>query len=229
MKRKTKKSLKHLGIILDGNRRWAKEKGLSTFEGHRIGLRKVKDVTEWCLEKGIKTLTVFIFSTENWKRSKVEVNYLMKLAYKATTVDLKGFAKKGVKVNIIGERQRLPEFVKKGIREIERATNKNKKMTLNLALSYGGRGEIVQAIKNIVKKKISAKKITESLISENLWTSDLDMIIRTGKEKRISNFLIWQAAYAELYFLEKYWPAFNKRDLNKALAVYDKRKRRFGK
>ena len=102
-------------------------------------------------------------------------------------------------------------------------------MTLNLALSYGGRGEIVQAVKNIVQKKISPKKITESLISKNLWTSDLDMIIRTGKEKRISNFLIWQAAYAELYFLEKYWPAFNKRDLNKALAVYGKRKRRLGK
>lgn len=229
MKRKTKKIPKHLGIILDGNRRWAREKGLSTFEGHRRGLRKVKDVTEWCLEKGIKTLTVFIFSTENWKRSKKEVNYLMKLAHKATTVHLKDVAKKGVKVNIIGERQRLPEFVRKGIREIERNTSKNKEMTLNLALSYGGRGEIVQAIKNIVRKKISAKKITESLISENLWTSDLDMIIRTGKEKRISNFLIWQAAYAELYFLEKYWPAFDKRDLNKALAVYDKRKRRFGK
>ncbi len=229
MKGKTKKIPKHLGIILDGNRRWAKEKGLTTFEGHRRGLRKVKDVTEWCLEKGIKILTVFIFSTENWKRSKEEVNYLMKLAHKATVVDLKDVAKKGVKVNIIGERQRLPEFVKKGIRKIERDTGKNKKMTLNLALSYGGRGEIVQAIKNIVKKKVSAKKITESLISKNLWASDLDMIIRTGKEKRISNFLIWQAAYAELYFLEKYWPAFNKRDLNKALEVYDKRKRRFGK
>jgi len=229
MEGKTKKIPKHLGIILDGNRRWAREKGLSTFEGHRRGLKKVKDVTEWCLEKGVKTLTVFIFSTENWKRSKMEVNYLMKLAHKATVVDLKDVAKKGVKVNIIGERQRLPEFVKKGVRKIERDTRKNKKMTLNLALSYGGRGEIVQAIKNIVKKKISVEKITESLISENLWTSDLDMIIRTGKEKRISNFLIWQAAYAELYFLEKYWPAFNKRDLDKALEVYDKRKRRFGK
>ena len=229
MKEKTKKIPKHLGIILDGNRRWAKERGLSTFEGHRRGLKKVKNVTEWCLEKGIKTLTVFIFSTENWKRSKKEVDYLMKLVQKATIVDLKDVAKKGVKVNIIGERGRLPEFVKKGIRKIERNTNKNKKMTLNLALSYGGRGEIVQAIKNIIKKKVSAKEITESLISKNLWTSDLDMIIRTGKEKRISNFLIWQAAYAELYFLEKYWPAFNKRDLDKAIAVYDKRKRRFGK
>lgn len=226
---KTKKTLKHLGIILDGNRRWAKERGLSAFEGHRRGLRKIKNVVDWCLEKKIETLSVFIFSTENWKRSKEEVDYLMRLAEKATTVDLKESAKKGVRVKVIGERGRLPEFVKKGIRDIERTTRKNKKMTLNLALSYGGRGEIVQAVKNLIKKKISSKKITESLISKNLWTSDLDMIIRTGKEKRISNFLIWQAAYAELYFLEKYWPAFNKRDLNKAISVYNKRQRRFGK
>ena len=226
---KTKKRLKHLGIILDGNRRWAKERGLSAFEGHKRGLRRIKNVVDWCLEKKIKTLTVFIFSTENWKRSKEEVDYLMKLAEKATTVDLKEVGKKGVRVKVIGERGRLPEFVKKGIRNIERTTRKNKKMTLNLALSYGGRGEIVQAVKNIIQKKISPKKITESLISKNLWTSDLDMIIRTGKEKRISNFLIWQAAYAELYFLEKYWPAFNKRDLNKAVLVYNKRQRKFGK
>lgn len=226
---KTKKRLKHLGIILDGNRRWAKERGLSAFEGHKRGLRKIKNVVEWCLEKKIKTLSVFIFSTENWKRSKEEVDYLMKLAEKATTVDLKEVGKKGVRVKVIGERGRLPEFVKKGIRNIERTTRKNKKMTLNLALSYGGRGEIVQAVKNIIQKKISPKKITESLISKNLWASDLDMIIRTGKEKRISNFLIWQAAYAELYFLEKYWPAFNKRDLNKAVLVYNKRQRKFGK
>ena len=226
---KTKKRLKHLGIILDGNRRWAKERGLSAFEGHKRGLRKIKNVVEWCLEKKIKTLSVFIFSTENWKRSKEEVDYLMRLAEKATTVDLKEVGKKGVRVKVIGERGRLPEFVKKGIRNIERTTRKNKKMTLNLALSYGGRGEIVQAVKNIIQKKISPKKITESLISKNLWASDLDMIIRTGKEKRISNFLIWQAAYAELYFLEKYWPAFNKRDLNKAVLVYNKRQRKFGK
>lgn len=229
MKKRIKKIPKHLGIIIDGNRRWARERGLPTFEGHRKGLRKMKDVVQWCKEKGIKTLTLFVFSTENWKRSKGEVAYLMKLLKKATSVDLKEVAKKGVRVRVIGEKERLPRFVQESIKKIEKFTRKNKKITLNLAMSYGGRGEIVQAVKNIVKKRVPAKKITENLISKNLWASDLDMIIRTGKEQRISNFLIWQAAYAELYFFTGYWPAFNKRDLNKAIVAYSKRQRRFGK
>ena len=156
---KTKKRLKHLGIILDGNRRWAKERGLPTFEGHRKGLRKMKDVVQWCKEKGIKTLTLFVFSTENWKRSKKEVNYLMKLLKKATSVDLKEVTKKGVRVRVIGEKERLPRFVQESIKKIEKLTRKNKKITLNLAMSYGGRGEIVQAVKNIIKKN-SLNEIT---------------------------------------------------------------------
>lgn len=224
-----KKIPKHLGIILDGNRRWAKERGLPVFEGHKKGLRKIKDVVEWCKEKGIKTLTLFVFSTENWKRSKAEVGYLMRLVSKATSNDLRKISRQEIKVRLIGERERLPKFVQKAVEKIERMTKKNKKMTLNLALSYGGRGEIVQAVKNITKKKIPINKITENLISKNLWASDLDMIIRTGKEQRISNFLIWQAAYAELYFFRKYWPDFSKRDLEKALVDYNQRKRRFGK
>ncbi len=224
-----KKTPKHLGIILDGNRRWAKEKGLPVFEGHKKGLEKIKKVVEWCKEKGIKILTLFVFSTENWKRSKKEIDYLMGLVKKAMNVDLKEASKQGIKVRVIGERERLPKIVQKAIEKIERTTKKNKKITLNLALSYGGRGEIVQAVKNIVKKKVPAKRITEDLISKNLWASDLDMIIRTGKEQRISNFLIWQAAYAELYFFTKYWPDFSKRDLNIALLYYSRRQRRFGR
>ncbi|UZE92924.1 MAG: di-trans,poly-cis-decaprenylcistransferase [Candidatus Nealsonbacteria bacterium] len=224
-----KKTPKHLGIILDGNRRWAKEKGLPVFEGHKKGLEKIKKVVEWCKEKGIKILTLFVFSTENWKRSKKEIDYLMGLVKKAMNVDLKEASKQGIKVRVIGERERLPKIVQKAIEKIERTTKKNKKITLNLALSYGGRGEIVQAVKNIVKKKVSVNKITEDLISKNLWASDLDMIIRTGKEQRISNFLIWQAAYAELYFFTKYWPDFSKRDLNIALLDYSRRQRRFGR
>lgn len=224
-----KKIPSHLGIILDGNRRWAKERGLPAFEGHKRGLKKMNKIVEWCKEKGIKTLTLFVFSTENWNRSKEEVSYLMNLVKKAVSFDLKELAKRGIKVRVIGQRERLPKFVQKPIKILERITKNNKKITLNLALSYGGRGEIVQAVKNIIKKKISAKKITEDLISKNLWASDLDMVIRTGKEKRISNFLIWQAAYAELYFYPKYWPDFTKQDLNKALLDYAKRKRRFGK
>ncbi|XOB46504.1 MAG: polyprenyl diphosphate synthase [Candidatus Nealsonbacteria bacterium] len=224
-----KKTPKHLGIILDGNRRWAKEKGLPVFEGHKKGLEKIKKVVEWCKEKGIKILTLFVFSTENWKRSKKEIDYLMGLVKKAMNVDLKEASKQGIKVRVIGERERLPKIVQEAIEKIERTTKKNKKITLNLALSYGGRGEIVQAVKNIVKKKVSVNKITEDLISKNLWASDLDMIIRTGKEQRISNFLIWQAAYAELYFFTKYWPDFSKRDLNIALLDYSRRQRRFGR
>ena len=142
------------------------------------------------------------------------------LCYKAS--------KQGVKVRIIGERNRLPEKVQRSIGKIEELTKNNKSMTLNFALSYGGRAEIVEAVKNVIKQKIPVEKISENDISKNLWTSDLDLIIRTGKEQRISNFLIWQAAYSELYFFKKYWPAFNKRDLNQAISEYARRQRRFG-
>ncbi|XOB40641.1 MAG: polyprenyl diphosphate synthase [Candidatus Nealsonbacteria bacterium] len=224
-----KKIPRHLGIILDGNRRWAKERGLPAFEGHRRGLGKIKEVAKWCKEKGIKVLTLFIFSTENWKRSRKEVDYLMVLAKRAMTVDVKEMAKHGIKMRVIGERERLPESVREAVEKAEKTTRKNKKMILNFALSYGGRGEIVEAVRKIVKSKISPKRISEKLISKNLWTSDLDLVIRTGKEQRLSNFLIWQAAYSELYFLKKYWPGFNKEDLNKALSEYARRQRRFGK
>ncbi len=219
----------HLGIILDGNRRWAKERGLDAFDGHKKGLEKVKKVVEWCQEEKIKVLTLFVFSTENWSRSKKEVSYLMNLAKEALGFYLTQILKQGIKIRVIGERDNLPSFLKTTIDRVEKKTKKNKKMILNFALSYGGRGEIVAAVKKIVKDKIPANKITEKLISENLWASDLDMIIRTGKEQRLSNFLIWQSAYSELYFLEKYWPDFNKKDFNIALKNYDKRQRRFGK
>lgn len=218
----------HLGIILDGNRRWAKEKGLPVFEGHKKGLETIKKTIEWCKEKGVKTLTLFVFSTENWKRPKKEVNYLMKMAEKMESHFDKA-SKQGIKVKIIGERSRLPEKVQQSIRKIEELTKNNKLMTLNFALSYGGRAEIVEAVKNIIKQKLSVDKISEDAISKNLWTSDLDLIIRTGKEQRISNFLIWQAAYSELYFFKKYWPDFNKRDLNQAISEYTRRQRRYGK
>lgn len=223
-----KKIPHHLGIILDGNRRWAKEKRLPAFEGHRRGLEKVKKVVEWCQEKGIKMLTLFVFSTENWKRSKGEVGYLMKLAKKAMTSDLKELSKHDIRIRVIGNRQRLPKDIQKAVSEAEKETQYNKKMVLNFALSYGGRGEIVEAVKNIIKNKVPPEKINEKLISENLWASDLDLIIRTGKEQRLSNFLIWQAAYSELYFLKKYWPEFSKRDFDTALLEYVRRQRRFG-
>jgi len=218
----------HLGIIIDGNRRWAREKGLPAFEGHRKGLAKVKELIKWSKERGVKILTLFVFSTENWKRAKREVNFLMKLAKSAIADNLKELHREGIKVRIIGQRERLPKSVQKIIKETEELTRNNKKMTLNFALSYGGRAEIVETIKKLIEKKIPPEKITEDMISQNLWTSDVDLIIRTGKEQRISNFLIWQAAYSELYFCQKYWPEFSEKDLDEALEEYNLRQRRFG-
>jgi len=185
----------HLGIIIDGNRRWAKKRGLPAFEGHRKGLEKIKTIGKWCKKRGVKILTLFAFSTENWSRSKTEVQYLMRLLRRA-------FSEKN-----------------------------NKEGVLNIAISYGGRAEIIEAVKNITKKN-PLPEITEDLINQNLWTAgepDPDLIIRTGDEKRISNFLLWQAAYSELYFSKKYWPDFTEEDLDLAFKDYNRRQRRFGK
>ena len=222
-----KKIPNHLGIILDGNRRWAKKRNLPVFEGHKKGREVVKKIIKASKNKGIKILTLFVFSTENWKRPKKEVNYIMDLI--KTIKDIREIDKQGIRVVIIGQRERLSKGVQKAIWNIEKITKNNKEMILNIALSYGGRAEIVEAIKNIIKKRIPLEKINENIISKNLWTSDLDLIIRTGKEKRISNFLIWQAAYSELYFFDKYWPDFTEKDLDKALHEYSPQCRRFGR
>jgi len=222
------KILHHLGIILDGNRRWAEEKDLPVFEGHKKGAEVVKKVIDWSKDRGIKILTLFAFSTENWTRSKREISFLMNLGEKEISQDFRKFGKKGIRMRVIGDREKLPKHLQKTIKEIEELTKNNKKMTVNIALSYGGRAEIAEAIKNIIRKRISPEEITEDIISQNLWTSDLDLLIRTGKEQRISNFLIWQAAYSELYFCKKYWPDFTEKDLDKALQDYVKRQRRFG-
>lgn len=220
----------HLGIILDGNRRWAKERGLPAYKGHQEGYKKLVKTITWCKNRGVKILTFFCFSTENWNRPKTEVDYLMKIA---GTIFQPGknneICQPGVKIKVIGEREKFSKSLQKKIISIEEQTKNNREMTLNLAVSYGGRGELVSAMKNIISKKISPDKITEKIISENLWTSDLDLVIRTGKEQRLSNFLIWQAAYAELYFLAKYWPDFTEKDLDEAFAEYNHRQRRFGK
>jgi undecaprenyl diphosphate synthase len=225
-----KKMPKHLGIILDGNRRWAKEHHLPAIFGHRKGGETVKKIINSVFEKGVKVLTLFVFSTENWKRSQKEVNYLMDLLRKAflNKEYLKEIYDKGIRVKIIGERDKFTTTFREKIKEIEEMTRNNKNMVLNFALSYGGRAEIINAIKNIIEKKIPVEKINEETIRENLWISDVDMIIRTGKEQRISNFLIWQAAYSELYFSPKYWPDFTENDLNLAFAEYADRQRRFG-
>jgi undecaprenyl diphosphate synthase len=223
---------KHIGIIMDGNRRWAKEHGLPKFEGHRRGYEKVKEVGDWCLKRGIKILTLFAFSTENWKRSKEEVNYLMDLLHFALTKELNEFNKRNIKLKIIGRRDGLPEKVAKAATEAERYTAKNNGGLLQMAINYGGRSEIVDAVKKIIKQGLSAEKIGEKTIEQNLYTanvSDPDLIIRTSGEQRLSGFLLWQSAYSELYFCQKYWPDFSEQDLDEALEWYASRERRFGK
>jgi len=223
----------HLGIIVDGNRRWAKKKGLLSLEGHRKGLNNVQKIGDYCTKRGIKILTLYTFSTENWKRSKKEVSYLMKLLKESLNKkNIQKLHKKKIKLQIIGQKERLPQALQKRIKEAEKLTKNNKERILNLAVSYGGRPEIIQAVKNIIKKKIPANKITEELINKNLWTAGLpypDLIIRTGGAQRLSNFLTWQTAYSEFYFTKKSWPEFTEKDLNKALLDYSHRQRRFGR
>ncbi len=233
MAKKVAKIPFHLGIIIDGNRRWAKKRGLPSFEGHRKGLNKVGKIGEWCKKRGVKVLTLYTFSTENWNRSKKEVSYLMDLLSEALNKNnTKKLHQRGIKLQVIGQKERLTKSFQKRIKEAEELTKNNKEGVLNLAISYGGRPEIIQAVKNIIKKKIPVNKITEDLINQNLWTAGLpypDLIIRTGGAMRLSNFLTWQSAYSEFYFTKKYWPAFTEKDLDEALMDYSRRQRRFGR
>lgn len=223
----------HLGIIIDGNRRWAKKRGLSAFKGHKKGLDNIQRIGDRAKEKGVKILTIYAFSTENWKRTTKEVKCLMKLIRAAfSEKNVKKLHQKGIKMQVIGQKEKLPKILQKKIKKAEKFTKNNKEGILNLAISYGGRTEIIQAIKNLIKKKIPANKITEEFINKNLWTKGLpgpDFIIRTGGEQRLSNFLTWQSVYSELYFTKKCWPEFTEKDLDRALLNFNKRQRRFGR
>lgn len=224
-------NLKHLAIILDGNRRWARERGLPTFEGHRVGYERIKDVSRWCLERNIKILTVYAFSTENWNRSKEEVKYLMTLMNKAFSEELDELNKLGFKINIIGSRDRISRTIKKNIEKIENETKNNKKAILNICFNYGGRLEIVEAVKKIVEEGIEVEKINEELIGKYIWFKgqpEPDLIVRTSGEKRLSGFLTWTSVYSELYFPRCYWPDFDEKELDKAIKEFNKRNRRFG-
>jgi undecaprenyl diphosphate synthase len=220
---------RHLGIIMDGNRRWARQKGLSLLEGHRQGAEVLKKIAIAAKGKGIKILTLFCFSTENWQRPKNEVDYLMDLVHKYFLSGIEKLKEENIKIKIIGQKDKLPEKIAADIARTEKETENYDGMTLNLALSYGGRAEIVDAVKNIIKSGIDPEKITEETIKENLWTSDVDLVIRTGGEQRLSGFLLWQSAYSEFLFVNKFWPDFSETDLDAALADYANRQRRFGK
>lgn len=219
----------HLGVIIDGNRRWAKEKGLPSLEGHKKGLDVLKSLIGWTKEKGIKILTVYVFSTENWNRSKQEVSYLMNLFKKVFKDSQKIAEMKNVRVRIVGEREMVSQDILEIIERVENDTKNNTDMVVNFAFSYGGRKEVINSIKRIIDKKISRDQVTEKIVSDNLYiTEDVDLIIRTGKEKRLSGFLTWQSSYSELCFLEKLWPDFNESDLDDILLDYSNCQRRFG-
>jgi undecaprenyl diphosphate synthase len=227
-----KKIPHHIVLCPDGNRRWAKKRALSTLKGHQKGHQNLIKFCKWCDARGVKVLTAFGFSTENWNRSKKEVEYLMKLFENGLVQNMEKYTKTGIKIRVIGQKERLPKSLQKIINKVENLTKNNDKFYLNLAVSYGGRWDILQAFKKILKKKISKQELSEDLVNNELSTKGLpepDLVIRTGGEKRLSNFLLWQTAYSELIFLDKLWPDFLEKDLDKVLREYSQRQRKFGK
>ena len=227
---------KHIAIIMDGNGRWAKEKGFLRVFGHENGTKSVRTTVESCAELGIENLTLYAFSTENWNRPKLEVKTLMQLLISSLKKEIGTMQKNSIRLNAIGNLEHLPERVLKELLHVIDETKDNTQMTLTLALSYGSRDELINATKQICDKVknniISVENIDETLINQHLYTQnlpDVDLLIRTSGEKRISNFLLWQIAYAELYFTDVFWPDFTNENLYEAIINYQKRERRFGK
>ena len=226
----------HIAIIMDGNGRWAKAQGQNRLYGHRNGVEAVQRIVEESARLGIQNLTLFTFSTENWKRPQVEVNTLMKLLVISLRKELHQMVQNNIRLNTVGNLSALPEAVQTELNETIEKTKNNSRMTLTLALNYGGKEELTQAIKEIaVKVKnniISPENVDETIINKHLYTQnlpDVDLLIRTSGEQRISNFLLWKIAYAELYFSEVLWPDFDESQLHLAIHNYQKRERRFGK
>lgn len=226
----------HIAIIMDGNGRWAKQRGLPRIAGHREGIKAVRDVVEACAELDVRVLTLYTFSTENWRRPKEEVSALMKLLIRTLQKEMDDLIRNNVKLMTIGEINTLPQYAHFGIEEGIQATQQNTGLILNLALSYGGREEILSAVQKIVTQvkegTLKCEAIDDKLFRQNLYTADLpdpDLLIRTSGELRISNFLLWQLAYTEIYITHVLWPDFRKQDLYKAIENYQARERRFGK
>ncbi len=220
----------HICIILDGNRRYAKKYGIPKFKGHEKGYNKIKDVLKWCVELGIKEVTLYCLSTENFKRSKEEVDYLFNL-FRSRIGDFKkdkAIHGNKVKISFVGRLSAFPKDMQKSMQEVMEATKDYNNYRLNLALAYVSRSEIVDAVKKIISKNI--KDINEEVIAENLYVpDDVDILIRPGGEKRLSNFLLWQNSYAEIFFIDKLWPEFEKEDLIRIIDEFNQRERRFGK
>lgn len=227
---------KHVAIIMDGNGRWAKGKGMNRIFGHRNALTAVRESVKAASQVNVEAITLYAFSTENWNRPKLEVDALMSLLINSLRKEVPEFMKNGVKVNSIGCIEKLPKNAQKVLQDVIHETRFNTDITLTFALSYGAREEIVNAIKNIskkvVNKELEVEKIDENIINNHLYTFNLpevDLMIRTSGEQRISNFLLWQMAYAELYFTDVLWPDFRQDDFYDAIIAYQNRERRFGK
>jgi undecaprenyl diphosphate synthase len=222
----------HIGIIIDGNRRWARERNLPTLEGHRKGYEKVKQAPAWFFSRGVKVLSFYVFSRENWSRQPAEVNYLMKLLERAVGVDLREQAKReGYKVLVSGRLEELPGDLPAKCSEIMAETKANKRGIVNICLNYGGRAEIIDAVRQLFKNKVELEQAHEGMLRKYLYNGelpDLDMIVRTSGEQRLSGFLTWQSVYSELFFMKKYWPDFEEQDVEVILKEYAQRQRRFG-
>lgn len=225
----------HVAVIMDGNGRWARERGMPRVEGHRQGVHAVRDTTEACAELGIPHLTLYTFSTENWKRPITEVSALMKLLIQALRKEARTFHENNIRLNAVGSIDQLPEKAQEELRSLMADTAANSRMTLTLALSYSGKWDLTTAMKRIAAKvqagELAPEDITEDTIASQLSTAsmpDPDLLIRTGGEKRISNYMLWQMAYSELHFADVYWPDFRRQHLFQAVRDFQDRERRFG-
>lgn len=221
----------HVAIIMDGNGRWALERGLPRISGHRAGTENLREVIEASVEFGIQYLTIYAFSTENWKRPKEEIQGLMRIFRTMLDRELQNLHENGVKLRHFGRLDRIDDALKKKVQEAIELTKQNQTLILNIAFNYGGRDEIIQAVRHIIEDGHPAETVDEDLIGEYLYSSDCpdpDLIIRTSGEYRCSNFLIWQGAYSEWYFTPTYWPDFGREELHKALTAYSERDRRYG-
>jgi undecaprenyl diphosphate synthase len=232
MENENNKIPNHVGLILDGNRRWARERHLPDFEGHRRGMEKMRQVPGWFFARGIKVLSVYVFSTENWKRKQEEVNYLMKIFRDTIETEFQAISENDYRVVVSGRIDELPGDLPEAIMKLESSTTGKNKGILNICLNYGGRAEIVDAVKKMIRNSIAEEQVHEGIISKYLYNGNLfcdpDVIVRTSGEKRLSGFMLWRSAYSELVFLKKYWPEFEESDIDFILREYAERQRRFG-
>ncbi len=221
----------HIAIVPDGNGRWAENRGLSRLAGHQAGVKKMRSLIEYLNDLQIKYVTLYGFSTENWGRPREEINGLFRILVERIDRDVPKLHKKGVRVRHLGRLGELPDWLQSSVRRAEELTRDNTGLTLSLAFNYGGHVEIIDAVRRIIAEGIPPEKIDEKLFSNYLYTAgipDVDLLIRTGDELRLSNFLLWQTAYSEYYFTDVLWPDFTKEDMDKALIAYSQRERRFG-